>query len=314
MANLTGAFAIDDATPQINAAVQDQPAPDGSFYMTVYGTNFGPSQGSVSVCATGADPCGSSDITVVQNAPYSYWSDNQVNVLLVPSPGSSDLYDLQLTSLGESGNGFVAAQQTSSKSNRGAVNQLLNYLRQHLTAVAAVNLTQNLQRAATSTPPVPVPTFLKVFSQCWAPLVQPITAVYTLEVTYQILDSNQAPMSGPVLANIEVAESFNQVTGTLNLQANAGTWFYLATDGITFEGQFTDYLSAGGISGFEGHGTALQNFTATGVLSNGFPLMAQPLQVIGFGPVTPVLYNVYGRDNVTLNGYGLGRDPSKLCQ
>jgi hypothetical protein len=162
---------------------------------------------------------------------------------------------------------------------------------------------------AADSSPTPVITPLKS-----VPLVQPITAVYTLEVTYQILDSNQAPMSGPVLANIEVAESFNQVTGTLNLQANAGTWFYLATDGITFEGQFTDYLSAGGISGFEGHGTALQNFTASGVLSNGFPLVAQPLQVIGFGPVTPVLYNVYGRDNVTLNGYGLGRDPSKLCQ
>jgi len=313
MANLTGAFAIDDATPQINAVVQDQPAPDGSFYMTVYGTNFGPSQGSVSVCATGADPCGSSDITVVQNAPYSYWSDNQVNVLLVPSPGSSDLYDLQLTSLGESGNGFVAAPQTSSKSNRGTVNQVLNQLRQNLALAAASALVTNLQRAA-SAPAAPVPTYLKLASECWAPNVPPDSLAYTLEVTYQILDSTQQPMSGAPLAGISVSETLYQKTGSLVNNAN-GTWVYGAQDGIEEDGTLKDYLSAGGIPPLTNPtGSALQVFTATGFLPNGLPLVAQPLQVIGFGPTTPVLSNIYGQSNVTINGYGLGTDPKAQCQ
>jgi hypothetical protein len=120
---LSNAITVYDATPVISSVVQDPPAADGSFYAEIYGTNFGSVSGVVSVCASGTTPCTSSDVSTSQG-PYSYWSDNQVNVLLIPSPTSAGTYDLQLSTLGEGGQQFVAGPQqgSTSQSNRGQVN------------------------------------------------------------------------------------------------------------------------------------------------------------------------------------------------
>jgi hypothetical protein len=98
--------------------------------VTLYGTNFGPAPGSVAACAQGATPCnGTPDMSVTVAAghtsacPYCYWSDTQVNVLITPSPTSSGIYDLQLTSGGESpGLGFQAKPAgQGAKSNTAKV-------------------------------------------------------------------------------------------------------------------------------------------------------------------------------------------------
>jgi 3D (Asp-Asp-Asp) domain-containing protein len=112
-----------DATPQIFYLQQDPADPSGSFYVEIYGINFGQNTGTVAVCATGDNPCTSTPDVAVSNGPYPYWSDNQVNVLLTPTPTASGTYDVQITSRGEAGNGFQPApqQRTTSFSNRWQV-------------------------------------------------------------------------------------------------------------------------------------------------------------------------------------------------
>ncbi len=115
-----------DASPHITYVYQYPPeSPDGSFYVALYGRNFGPQRGNVSVCAPGADPCsGTQDMSVSFNAPYAFWSDTQINVLITPSPNASGTYDVQLTSLGQNGISFSYAPGQSSpgkSDNRGQV-------------------------------------------------------------------------------------------------------------------------------------------------------------------------------------------------
>jgi hypothetical protein len=135
---------------------------------------------------------------------------------------------------------------------------------------------------------------------------------YTLEVTYQILDSSGKPMSGYSLSGISISERFNSITGNANFPAPS-TWTLYSRNGISSNGTFTDYLSAGGLGSFSNAANAFQSFAATGFLSNGLPLMYQQLMVSGFGATTPVLDNAYGPNNVSINGLGLGRDPTTQC-
>jgi hypothetical protein len=124
---LADALDVYDATPHISGLTQYPPAADGSFYVALYGTNFGPSPGSVAVCSSGANPCNStSNVSVVYSAgptgpcPYCTWNDSQVNLLLIPSLAASGAYDLQLTSGGENhGLGFQSkpGQTGAAKSN-----------------------------------------------------------------------------------------------------------------------------------------------------------------------------------------------------
>jgi hypothetical protein len=120
-------------------------------------------------------------------------------------------------------------------------------------------------------------------------------------------------MSAASLAGIAISERFVFVSGDTNLQDRASTWT-IYNDKIQPDGTFTDNLSAGGIPGLSNlSGSALQMFTATGFLSNGLPLVPVPLTVQGFGPSTPVLTDVYGPNNVTINGLGLGKNPATEC-
>jgi pimeloyl-ACP methyl ester carboxylesterase len=120
-----GAVYVYDASPQITFVQQDQPAfAGGPFYVEIYGQNFGSTLGSLGICTAGAPQCnGTPEVIVDFHAPYSYWSDNQVNALLTPSPNASGLYDIQIGSLGANGTNFAPAPQgqTSSGSNRGQV-------------------------------------------------------------------------------------------------------------------------------------------------------------------------------------------------
>ena len=119
-----GSVGIYDATPQITAVDQYPPdSPGGPFYVTLYGSNLGgQASGVVTVCASGANPCtGTPDITTSLSAQYSFWGDNQVNLLVQPSTNASGVYNVILTSLG-AGLVFVAGPLSASQSNRAQVN------------------------------------------------------------------------------------------------------------------------------------------------------------------------------------------------
>ena len=72
---------------------------------------------------TGATPCnGTGDLAVNQSAAYAFWGDTQINAQLVPSSNASGLYDILISTLGETGLGFQPNPgQTSNQSNRGQV-------------------------------------------------------------------------------------------------------------------------------------------------------------------------------------------------
>jgi hypothetical protein len=114
-----------DASPSIKSLQQLSPLyPGGQASVAIYGTNLGPATGSIAVCSSGANPCSSSDVS----STVTYWnhgvSYDQVNVLLTAAPTSSGVYDLQLTSLGESGTGFVedfASSASDVPQTRGQV-------------------------------------------------------------------------------------------------------------------------------------------------------------------------------------------------
>ncbi len=129
-----------------------------------------------------------------------------------------------------------------------------------------------------------------------------------------ILDSSGKPMDASTLSGLAISERFWNVSGDTGLQSNASTWT-TANGTIQPNGTLTDYLSAGGLPPLTNpSGSAFQGFTATGFLSNGFPLvLPQPLTVEGFGAATPVLNNVYTSKNVTINGLGLGTNPATKC-
>jgi uncharacterized repeat protein (TIGR02543 family) len=125
LSNIANGFTIYDATPQITSLQQNAPNPDGSFYVEIYGHNFG-TAGSLGICSTGAPSCnGTPDLAVIPNAPYSSWSSTQVNALLAPSPSASgNIYDIQVvSSSGVGGRSFAPAPQgqSSSGSNRKQV-------------------------------------------------------------------------------------------------------------------------------------------------------------------------------------------------
>ncbi len=122
---ITGSNTIQvfDATPLIGAIQPTDPDDNGAFYIQIYGTNFGPSVGSVSVCAVSNGSCSDFTISYQGQAQYAVWSDQQVNVLLTPTAtATGGVYNVQLTSVGESGTGFVALQNKSQpQSNKGQV-------------------------------------------------------------------------------------------------------------------------------------------------------------------------------------------------
>ncbi len=110
-----------DATPVIGGIDPTDPDDNGAFYIQIYGTNFGGKNvGSVSVCAVSTGSC--DDFTISYASQYSTWSDQQVNVQLTPNGTlAADLnYTVYVTSIGESGRGFVALQGQSTPQSGGA--------------------------------------------------------------------------------------------------------------------------------------------------------------------------------------------------
>jgi len=187
--------------------------------------------------------------------------------------------------------------------------QILSVVRSLVaTAAAAWLLTNESQTSASAS----IPTFLKMSSECWLPDSGPgslQSASYTLFVTYQILNQNDQPMSGASLSGISISETITPLRGYLT----AGPpWQYGTQTGIQPEGTFTDLLSSNSLPQFPNNITALQQFTATGTV-NGVPIY-QPLQIMGFGPTTPVLLNVYSPNNVSVNGRSIGNSPATKCQ
>ncbi len=110
-------FTVYDPTPYIQAVTDLAGNPITSIpastqtYATLWGTGFG-SSGTIAICSFGANPCNGSDVS----AQSSYWSQNQINVVLTTSATSQGTYEIQLTSLGFSGNGFLSGPSGSSNS------------------------------------------------------------------------------------------------------------------------------------------------------------------------------------------------------
>jgi hypothetical protein len=152
--SMQNAVTVYDGPPQIFNVVQYPAAyPGGPFYATLWGTRFGASAGNVSVCLpkngsvlfpndTPSCQSAASDLQVTSSggtnsicgvnggsppagAPFACWSDNQINLLLTPSPTASGRYDLMATAwVGENGERFLGNSNDSNngESNRGEVN------------------------------------------------------------------------------------------------------------------------------------------------------------------------------------------------
>jgi RHS repeat-associated protein len=263
------------------------------------------------------DPTNGSDPTGLGSVCTVFAADDSTCIVGVPAPSPScwggDVDDPVFTCFGE-GSGMLDSAPSSSNPNLNRQTWLM-YLRQQMALAAASILASNVSRAGSAQ----VPAFLAASSECWAPAAPSAGSLtYTLEVTYQIEDSTGAPMNASSLSGIFVNESFLSVTGSsgAGIIANAATWYTgePGGGGIQTNGTFTDYLSAGGISGLSTlSAAAFQTFTATGILTNGMVLQSQPLTVLGFGAPTTVLNNVYTQTNVTINGFGLGTNPKTEC-
>jgi hypothetical protein len=78
---------VSDAQPGISYFQEYPPNPDGSFYMTLWGHNFGPDQGTIQIC--NQNGCGSGSMNVCFSAAcgnaYYLWSNQQINALIQPS-------------------------------------------------------------------------------------------------------------------------------------------------------------------------------------------------------------------------------------
>ncbi len=123
-----------DGSPVISGLSQFDPEYSGGpFYVSVFGSNFGPVTKTLTVCASDpnpATPCNSTPdfnlclplagSIVNPSCPYSIWKDDQINVLLTPTSSAFGTYDVQVTSFGSSGSGFLFNPQAenSAKSNR----------------------------------------------------------------------------------------------------------------------------------------------------------------------------------------------------
>ena len=115
--SLSNALTVYDASPQINTnpngVQQLSPDSSGGFYVTIYGTNFGKAVGVVSVCRAGTSSCG--DFAVSYSGGYATWGDTQINLYLAPNLAAGGNYNVQVTSVGEAGNGFVTEDQDSHR-------------------------------------------------------------------------------------------------------------------------------------------------------------------------------------------------------
>ncbi len=92
--------------PPVVSFFQQYPAnPDGSFYATIWGHNFGPDQGTLQVCIQSG--CSGGQMNVCLSAAcdnaYYLWSDQQINALIQPGSAPDGTYQWTPCSYGESG-------------------------------------------------------------------------------------------------------------------------------------------------------------------------------------------------------------------
>jgi hypothetical protein len=117
-------FEVVDAAPYITG-IQGPYMIGSTPYISIYGTNFGtdcplasgiPCPGAaVAMCQTASpNPCGPSNNGADVLPTATYWSQNQVNAALQIEPAAAGLYDVQITSPGASGNGFLSTTDVPS--------------------------------------------------------------------------------------------------------------------------------------------------------------------------------------------------------
>lgn len=116
-------FRVSDASPSITAIQQSPPIyAGGPFSITIVGRNFGPSTGSLIVCAPAQVGCSA---TLDFSASPTYWSIGRIDVQITPaSTGVSGLYGIVVSSMGASGTGFVPLPTrgpAARYSNKGGV-------------------------------------------------------------------------------------------------------------------------------------------------------------------------------------------------
>ncbi len=191
---ITSVQLLDIDTGTVIAAI----SAGGQAYAILYGTSFGPAQGSMAICPSGANPCQTSDLS----GSITFWSDGQVNLLLTAAETSTGNYDAVLTSLGSAGTSFVQAPQgPGPQSNRGTIAAVVcsngtdaivkGYTDYHIsTSPACTDFTQTAHSEY-------FPDFSKFNSgdYSWAlvekPLIVPKSALYGLDRWRELMGSPQ---------------------------------------------------------------------------------------------------------------------------
>ncbi len=118
-----------DGSPFISTLTQFDPEYSGGpFYISVFGSNFGPAVKTLTVCPSDGNPnspCVSTpNFTVClplagsvvnPSCPYAIWKDDQINALLTPTSSTFGTYDVQVTSSGAGGLNFFFNPQVANK-------------------------------------------------------------------------------------------------------------------------------------------------------------------------------------------------------
>lgn len=217
LAPLPDAVTVYDATPVITPPIlQYPPNSDGSFYISIYGYNFGQFPGSVQVCATGSYPCNSTtDVAVsLQGAQYFAWSDFQINALLTPAPtASGKTYNVRVTSGGAVPSvGFQAGGPgvSSAQSNPGQVT--INGLKVSQSPGSFYMSTGDTGQVTVSGSPATAPLSV-TYSSGVATSQPPGSACFpTLSIP-------NGSGTGSVVANVQVTSATSSCSGVLNIAA-----------------------------------------------------------------------------------------------
>jgi hypothetical protein len=119
-------FTAADRTPVITFVTQEDLRPNDHASISIHGSSLGPpcsgnlpcSSSSVRICKSTDSLCGSSDVSVTS---ITAWSDTRIDATVTAAAAATGFYDVQLTSSGTAGTGFLPAAQgrTSPQSNRG---------------------------------------------------------------------------------------------------------------------------------------------------------------------------------------------------